>query len=347
MNGSAANASPEALVQAYLEGALSDDDMDTLRDWLSAESGNMVEFVRQLDVHASLLERFVDLGAQPEDHPGQLRIYGGSARKVAFRRLTFLAVAASLLIGVGVAMWFMTRPGPVQLGSVAEGEVMIQRGTDRISAGKDDPVYVDDELEATAGAVVRLSDGSTLKMDKGVNIVLKHPGDDGRSDLLLRHGRVFLRVAKGQGHFRVAGSAKVSVLGTVFGVEEDGARTNVNVLEGRVELASGSGEGKIILIRGQSGVSASDTAPKRTGVDPNQALIWARERITFEDRPLGDVLEWIEANSSYRFDISGRHRASNRVSVTVADEPMREIIEAVMLSCGLDYRYEKHDIRVR
>jgi ferric-dicitrate binding protein FerR (iron transport regulator) len=344
MTGSDANGSPEILVQAYLDGTLADDGIDRLREWL-AEPGHMVEFVRQLDVHASLLERFEGLNPESSERPEALRVYGGARRPIGLRRLVALGAAAGLLLCVGLAVWMLARPGPVPLAKVVEGEIAIQRGEDRFSAGGEASLFADDHLSVPEGAHVRLSDGSVLKLDKETDMVLRRPRDGERADMKILRGRLFLRVAKASGAFRIAGSAVVSVLGTVFGVSEGRGRTSVDVLRGRVELAS-VGK-KIVLARGQSGAAAEQEAPARTGADPNQALIWARERIVFEDRPLGEVLDWIEANSSYRFDLSGRRRSSTSVSVTVADEPMREVIEAVMLSCGLDYRFEKHDIQVR
>ncbi|MHC4914453.1 MAG: FecR family protein [Planctomycetota bacterium] len=135
------------------------------------------------------------------------------------------------------------------------------------------------------------------------------------------------------------------VLGTVFGIEERAGRTSVGVLRGRVALSSGGRQ--IELARGQSGSAARGGPPTATASDPDEDLRWARGTVVFKDRPVSEVLDWISDNSSYRFEITTVRSLERTVTVSVADQSMRELIEAVLDSCGLDYAVDGRCVKIK
>jgi len=336
MSGALGNALPEDLVQRYFDGELDDRGSEQLSEWLAAAPENMKAFVEQLDVHASLWEKSAASAVLP-----------AAPKRTRRSRWRFLSAmsAACLLLGAGIAFWFLGKPAAQVIGRVKTGTVSVIRNERRISAGPETVLFSGDHLEASAIAMLAMADGSTAKLDGGARLALRRVAQGERADLRLERGRIFLRVARAPGGFCVTGSARVRVLGTVFGVEEQDRRTEVDVLEGRVELDAGGQA--IEVLRGQSAAASPGMGPALTGADPNVELLWARDLVRFENRPLGEVLDWIEANSTYRFEIPGRHLSAHRVSVAIADEPVREVIEALMLSCGLDYRFDEHDVKVK
>jgi len=251
-----------------------------------------------------------------------------------------LATAACLAVALGVATWIRPQPVPTPEGQgiVASGLIEVQRGAEQLVLGVGDVLYPGDRLAPTKRADVRLADGARVALDAGAQLVL-HPLIAGqRARLGLSQGRIFLRVPTGGGRFVVEGSAAVEVTGTVFGVSETGTETSVSVFDGRVALRSHGAD--IELGRGESGAAEASTKPRRTDVDPGEALLWAREPVAFADRPLGEVLDWIEANSSFSFQMAPHLRSAHGITVTVSNEPMREVIATVLLACGLDYTIE-------
>ena len=106
-----------------------------------------------------------------------------------------------------------------------------------------------------------------------------------------------------------------------------------------------SGRKGIELERGQSGAAREGAAPELTSDNPNKALRWARDPVRFKDRPLGEVLDWLSRNSSYRFSAPPAVREM-RVSVVISDEPMLEIIDAMMLTCNLTRDVQGNDITI-
>lgn len=342
---------PEELVQAYFDGELSVEDAAGLQEWLAAAPENRAGFAEQLEVHALLWEERLAAQPIPGPRPVSARKPAGGRGVARMLRLPWLAAAAVLLLAAGVGAWLLGRPSASPTPSsrslgrtLTGGLVAVRRGQDaQLPAGSE--VFAGDALSAPQGGGLELADGSTVKLDRGTGLTISPPMTGERVRLRLDSGRVFVRAAHVPGSFVVAASAEVRVLGTVFGVEEAGGRTAVSVQDGRVAVSSA---GKAIeLVRGLSGAAAAGAAPELTGADADEALKWARDWTRFEDRPLGEVLDWLAANSSYRFQMDEALRGRHRVTVAIAGEPPREVIEALMLSCGLDYRFDGHDVTVK
>jgi ferric-dicitrate binding protein FerR (iron transport regulator) len=266
------------------------------------------------------------------------------APRLRSRWRPLVTAAAVLLVAGGIAYWGLGRPGPRALGKALRSGLVVRRCGAAVNVEKDGPLLVDDLVTAPSGGLIRLADGSTVKIDRGAELLLRAPEESQRVNLVLGKGRVFLRASKAPGKFLVTGSARTWVLGTVFGVTEREGRTSVGVLEGRVALASAGRE--LQLRRGQSGEARAGSRPTRTAADPNETLRWAREPRAFHDRPLSEVLDWISDNSSYRFHITNVRSIERTVTVMIGDEPMPQVIDKVLDSCGLKYTVEKSDVKI-
>lgn len=254
------------------------------------------------------------------------------------RRLLPLAAAAALLLGaVG---WYLavSRPG-APIGLALSPDLFVTRGDREFPLAAGDALFADDRLRAIARADLALADGSSVRLDAGATLAVAAAGEGERARLDLGAGRIFLRVAKAPGRFRVAaGAATVEVLGTVFGVARTDGGAIASVYEGRVRV--GTGAGAVELARGEAARADAGAAPVRTAEAPAETLAWARDWTRFEDRPLGEVLDWIAANSPYRFTAPDSARAQ-RVSIAIAQEPMSRVVETLLLSCNL--RGSTHD----
>jgi ferric-dicitrate binding protein FerR (iron transport regulator) len=261
------------------------------------------------------------------------------------RWMPALAAAAALLLACAGGWWWSTRRGKCGLGTALRSGLAVVRCGRSISVPKDQALLAGDLVSAPSGGLIALADGSTLKLDDGTELQLAQPGEDQRAKIALKKGRVFLRVSKAPGTFLLAASARVKVLGTIFGVEERSGHTSVGVLKGRVALSSAGSS--LELTRGRTGVASASGAPVATADDPNETLRWAREETSFRDKPLSEVLDWISDNSSYRFHITDVRSIERTVTVTVGEEPMRQLIERILSDCGLSYAVEGNDVRLK
>ena len=263
-------------------------------------------------------------------------------RKPGSRPLRW-AVAASILLCVTAGIW-LTAAREV-LATVASDTLPVRRNDKITLLGRQAPLYAGDEIAATATSDIILNGRSKVRIDAGALLRLHPPRSGERARLALRKGRIFLRVSQAQGAFIVAATAEVSVLGTNFGVEEQNGLTSVHVLSGSVALRSGGQE--LTLDRGRSGKARNRGVPVETTTDPNFALLWARDATLLENRPLGEVLDWLAANSSYRFQTPAHLRTSVKVTVAIGDEPVPEVLTALMLTCNLRHNIEGYNVQIR
>ena len=250
------------------------------------------------------------------------------------------------------------------------------RGTEWIPLPAGAPLNDGDQLSASARADLAFNDGSSVRVDRDARLTIKWalpagtqaqthtdghgldgqhgqdaasedsstPAATGRPHVELAAGRIFLRVARGNGTFTVSASAAVRVVGTIFGVEERNNRTSVNVLDGRVAVESAGTA--IELARGQSGSAALGLPPAIVADDPDKVTAWARDPTKFEEPPLGEVLDWLESNSSFRFTVTPGALRQTRVNLSVMDEPMQQVVEALSLACGLNVAIDGPDVAI-
>ncbi len=255
-----------------------------------------------------------------------------------------IAAAAAILLTAGLC-WRLARPDAKCLGKALENGLLAQRCGASTAIAKGQPLLAGDRVSAPRGGLVELADGSTVKLDAGTELVLQPPKEAQRVSLSLAKGRIFVRASRAPGEFVVLGSARISVLGTVFGVTEEAGSTRVGVLRGRVALASAGSS--LELTRGKSGNASAKLAPKSTTVDPDTMLNWARTGKTFNDRPLSEVLDWISDNSSYRFEVKDVRRIERTVTVTVGDEKLPALIDRVLKDCSIDYAVKDRNVKIK
>ncbi len=316
------------LLNAYVDQALTEDERVELEQALvvSEETRRSFwEFARQ---HAQTRELMLEADAAEKARSKQI---SGSLR-LRFKPL-LMTVAASVLVVASVGTFFLFfDSGPYdsvlagELRAMRSGRPIILRAGERIRHG---------EAVATASqASCLLRDGSFIKLDRGSRVLFQNTQANERAHLRLQEGRIFLRLTSARGRFVVSGDAggQVEALGTIFGVSEQKEGLVVSVFKGRV--AVGSPAGKVEVGGGQSAEAPVEGMPVLTEVDPNSALLWAREVTEFRRRALGEVLDWIEANSSYSFDVPPVIR-SEMVTITISEDPMLAVIRSFCAACGL------------
>ena len=270
-------------------------------------------------------------------------------RARTFRRPALLFVAAAAAAAAGIAI-LVTTPGRIQpdvpAGTVTQGELLVTRGHHDQTLRADDELRSTDRMLAVQTSDLRLADGSEVKLDHGTQLRLRPLQDGERANLELLDGRIFVRAATRPERFVISGAAQVEVKGTVFGVQRRAAATDVNVYEGRVAVCSA--DTTLLVTRGMSAMAADHGAPQVTTEDPNAALDWARDVVRFDDRPLGEVFDWIAANSTFRFVGPDAATRAKRVHVEMDHGPLRQTLESLMLACSLNYEIDgANEVKIR
>ncbi|OVE78002.1 hypothetical protein BVX99_00975 [bacterium F16] len=222
----------------------------------------------------------------------------------------YIALAASVLLVIGLGMWGMLKP---EYGAtVTSNAVYVKKGETLEKRRLGETLYIGDIICGNELSEFQLKDGSLVTIDTNTELTIRKPKSLERLNLALNKGRCLLRVSKGKGRFLIDAGVPVDVLGTTFGVRRDTDETVVAVYEGRVQMGGDTG---IILTRGKSGrVEYGSRHPMAHPLSPNQELAWSRPEIAFIDRPLSEVLRWITQNSSYTFVIADPELQKTKVS---------------------------------
>lgn len=190
-------------------------------------------------------------------------------------------------------------------------------------------------LRTDGAGLVTLATGTTIRTTAGTR--LDYP-DPARTTILPRtvrlQGDAFFDVVHTDDVFRVETStATVAVMGTVFGVRSDAARTEVTLVEGTVDVAARAG-GAVRLAPGEQTVVAAGAAPATpSSVDLPAALDWSG-LIVFRDTPLGDALARLSSWSGTQVNADAR-LAGQRVTGTFdAARPLEEVLAALAVPLG-------------
>ncbi|MEE1406682.1 MAG: FecR domain-containing protein [Bacteroidales bacterium] len=187
---------------------------------------------------------------------------------------------------------------------------------------------------------VTLAPGSTLRLQKHKD-----------KRLVQMTGKVYFNVRHDdRAPFRVdAGSGFVKVLGTRFQVDSRDP-ISVSVVSGKVLFSAiRSGEGALILTKGQSAVldPAASKPVEITPKHPNPAA-WATGEFIYDNTPLPEVLS--ELSEYYdvtlvAFDAGHSSGESRRLSGEFSTSSLQEILNLINSALGTDIQIESQPTR--
>ncbi|WEK40081.1 MAG: FecR domain-containing protein [Candidatus Brevundimonas colombiensis] len=178
-----------------------------------------------------------------------------------------------------------------------------------------------------------LQDGSRVSL--GGDTVLSTRFSDHERLMRLDAGEAFFNVAHDQSRvFRVVGAGLVvEALGTAFEVRVGEKRAEVFVEEGRVRVtAKASGE-QMILGAGERAVLDQDVL-RRTAINPAAVAPWRRQRFSFIDQPLSEVVA--DVNRYYRPSVvvASPELAAQKVTAAFTIEQIPQALESLANEMG-------------
>jgi ferric-dicitrate binding protein FerR (iron transport regulator) len=205
----------DELLDAYLLGDLSQEQMAQLQEVLRTDPAARSHFVRSIFVETGLHHLARSETASPS--PRQQRPPEAGARRHmspgGIARLRRLALAAAVLIAIGaIAVYHLTRQATRTFARVASGNVLVDgQPGDRLADG------CTLSVTGPAPAVIHLADGSRTTLDPGTQLTLRGRVDSARQVLQLTAGGGQFQVPYGGGLFRIdTPVGSVTVLGTEF-----------------------------------------------------------------------------------------------------------------------------------
>lgn len=306
--------------------------------WLSLGASHRDAYERAGEIFA--MGRF--LAAQREEIEAQ-----ANDNEATGHRRKWAAIAASLLLVLGVGGWFANRQlhspvgGATQVAQLTKGSAVERARYDTVVGGRRN---------------VRLGDGSIVELDEGSELSTNF--GETRRELRLERGRARFEVAHESRPFVVfAGGGSVTARGTVFDVIlGNDKRVTVRLLRGAVDVERPDGRkdrhGSVAVARLEPGEVLSFAAitpldrPAITGapliqpmpLKPDQPLI--RE---YERTPLSAVIAEANRDSGTSIRLAdpgiGALRVSGRFRVDNADQ----VADRLAVLFDLDVERTKSD----
>ncbi|HVF61210.1 MAG TPA: FecR domain-containing protein [Thermoanaerobaculia bacterium] len=274
-------------------------------------------------------------------------------RRRRFRRTLPLALAATLLLALGIGWWWSVRDAaPVGVERVAtvqlvKGEVAVAPGA-VLTAGT--------TVETGGGGLIalRLAGGESVRLDGGTRVRLTSA-----TRLELERGAVYVDSAGAAGGGGLAiGTPWGSVreVGTQFEVRMDpagGVALRVRVREGSVALVRQAGPEAPVAAGGELRLGR-DGRLGRGRIEP-QGAVWewvlaAAPSFEIEGATLRDYLHWVSRETAWRLqyeDESLAELASTiRLHGSIEGMPPDASVAVVLPGSGLDYRLEGGALRI-
>jgi len=262
-----------------LNAADADDSVtDGWLDWCQADPENLAAFEKA----QSLWRTFDDVRLRDsllaeqsvQTAPERGGVSLGGRRSIA--RITIaVALAASIIVGVGVAFWMVGggHAGPLHAQTLRTPVASLERHT--------------------------LSDGS--RIDLGARSTVRVKFTASRRVVSVEDGEAFFEVAKDPSRPFVveAASLQVMAVGTAFNIRKDEDRIIVTVSDGVVRVAPGESatlpsDFAPNQIRASAGVQVTYSTRQHTlfvaRTQPELAAAWRSGRLEFVNEPLGSVI---------------------------------------------------------
>lgn len=192
---------------------------------------------------------------------------------------------------------------------------------------------------------ITLPDGSTVWLAS--HSTLDYHTDFKNNRSLKLQGEAFFEVAPDPAHPFIIATAMgdVEVLGTGFDVIATEKSTSVSVSHGKVALRNAKGA-EVKLTAGESATSNQDgvSAVEKVGVNYDS---WKTGIFTFDNSNLLEVSQLLEKHYGKTIQLDDPKKGEELVSGTFINQPIEKIIEAIVLTCGVEAEYGEDTIRLK
>jgi transmembrane sensor len=301
--------------------------------------------------HESLLERAADWHARLRADDAGVADHGAFAawlaadtrHRLAYADVCAAAYALDSARGVSLEAPPMRAPAPRRGAwrGVFAGSMTALLAAAALWFGASPWQNVTSDAYTAAGVQreIALPDGSSVLLDGDSAIDIAYT--DGERSIELVRGAAFFDVAKDASRPFVvhADGTRARAVGTRYAVERIGARVEVHVEEGIVEVASAAAPGTVRRVVAGQGVSVDGAAALGdVYADDSAALAWTGGRLVFSATPLADAIARLDRQLPGRIVVLESLPADARVTAAFPARDAEGGLEALAREHGLTLR---------
>jgi ferric-dicitrate binding protein FerR (iron transport regulator) len=185
---------------------------------------------------------------------------------------------------------------------------------------------------------VKLSDGSSIKLNSGSSITVQDEFADDKREVRL-HGEAYFNVTnENRPCIILTDNAKIEVLGTSFNVWARNNQTRVIVKEGIVRLSSINSKNDFVLIQAnQISRVIEDSGPHDAErIQAERFTSWSEGRLVFEHCPLHEFIGEIERQYNIEIHIQPVSIKDLKLSGTFDNLTIDQVLSSICLTFHLE-----------
>ncbi len=304
----------DAAVAAVCHGTASEEQLQALHRLLRDEPTARDEYLLRVELHARLAsDPDLFAGASRDippipatDTPIPFPALPRTKPTAVQTASRFLALAAGLALLLGGGWWGFQRWGPARPGATSRAVAMLNRAVNARWNSADRAPRLGAPLEPGR---LRLESGlAQIVFYNGARVALEGPAEFSlvsSTEAQLARGRLTAEVPTEARGFRVVSPRlDVTDLGTAFGLNVAGPRTELHVFAGEVEFSTERGSTNRNLREGNGAVAEAGSAPRLVAADPAgfASLFDLQAKSVAADARRYD--QWRQANDRLRRDSS-------------------------------------------
>jgi transmembrane sensor len=329
-HGDSKNSHLKEIILRFLEGRASDEEIDTLHNWLEQSEANRKYFddvntTFQASVTMNRINhRKVDSAWEKVSKQIKPDTIDRPAMQMRpFNWLLKIAASVCLIALVGLAVYNVN---------------------DMFNERQQGIVVRNSESNNTR---ILLPDGSSVWLN--ANSVLEYApqfGVDVREVIL--KGEAFFDVTKSSKPFIVRTEGmQVHVKGTRFNVEayRNTSLTKTTLEEGRVELHVNGKQEVVVMQPGeQVTLDKKRFEVSRKKVDPADFSAWKEEKLVFDNKSLAEIITKLENRYKVDIQIDSSLAKRERITMTLEGETLEEVLDMIRLSSRLKIKADNNSI---
>jgi|GEM_PF-3182685 len=330
------NLDPQQLIEGHFLGHLSQEESDALEVMLLENSQLRDDFRRAATLDTALRDCAIeeDINKQVLSPVQPARTQGQS---LYFRRAAVLAVGLSLMVLVGLALFFSMHQVQPALASVETitGKLLLVSDSEHLEISEGMKISDGTEIACPPGrneAVIRLSDGSLFRVSSGTRV--RFSKADRQYRLKLFSGFLtadVMRQPPSRPLLIETPTADVTVLGTELTLSLASEQTQLIVDEGRVEMKKRLNDERVVVATKQTAIASKDEPLLATSLEDLEVASLEIIRASY-----GAQATWIDVTDQVR------SRATNSRLIPLDDfnnlagDPLYLVVKTLKIEYRID-----------
>jgi len=319
---------PWGAIGAYLNNRSDKESEAIIKAWLK-ESPENIQLFKEI-VDTKFVAQQKPSAYQPNTEQlwnelmGRIQPEEKKAKTIVLRYLKYTAVAVAVILAFVVGhQWTPSSKFAV------EGGVSLSYSTLFTGPGQRSHIILPDSTK------VWLNSGSELKYASDFN--------SKNRDVFIT-GECYFEVTKNAHRPFVvhASDLQVKVYGTHFNVKENvqHAQSEVTLVEGEVEVLNPDNKSLTYLKPGEQLTLKDHKYQVKTAKNPEALIAWTEGVLIFEDKPFGEVVEYLESWYGVSIHLEQALHSNHRYTFKVKTESFREVMNLISVITPIQYKIE-------